>query len=112
VVHPSPEIPQELVGKIVARRGRLHVYDDLDPFRTALIVVDMDVGSCAPEPELTTAAIDRINLVSDALRASGGGTVAFVTSDVADSADLGRRLGDKVASMYRTETRDRVGVNI
>lgn len=71
-VHPSPEIPQELVDKIVARRGRLHVYDRLDPPRTALVVIDVDVGSCAREPELTASAIDRINMVSTRLRAAGG----------------------------------------
>jgi nicotinamidase-related amidase len=103
VAHPSPEIPQELVDKIVARRGRLHVYDRLDPSSAALVVIDMDVGSCAREPELTAAAIDRINLVSQALRASGG-TVAFVTSEITDPADLARRLGDQAAAMYAAET--------
>ncbi|MDH4279069.1 MAG: cysteine hydrolase [Acidimicrobiia bacterium] len=104
VVHPSPEIPQGLVDKIVAQRGRLHVHDRFDPSRTALIVVDMDVGSCAREPESTAAAIERINAVSSPLR-SAGGTVAFVTSEIADPADLARRLGDQRAAMYQREAR-------
>jgi nicotinamidase-related amidase len=104
VVHPSPEIPQELVDKIVARRGRLHIYEQLDPSCTALVVIDMDVGSCAREPELTESAIDRVNTVSGPLRASGG-TVAFVTSEITDPVGLGRRLGDSAAAMYEAETR-------
>ncbi|MGI9595833.1 MAG: cysteine hydrolase family protein [Acidimicrobiales bacterium] len=103
VVHPSPEIPQGLVDKIVARRGRLHVYDQLSPLCTALVVIDMDVGSCGREPELTASAIDRINMVSRPLRASGG-SVAFVTSEIADPVGLGRRLGDETAAMYVAET--------
>jgi ureidoacrylate peracid hydrolase len=46
VLHPSAEIPQGLVDKIVARRGRLHVHETLDPRRTALVVIDLDEGSC------------------------------------------------------------------
>jgi len=103
VVHPSPEIPQGLVDKIVARRGRLHVHDRLDPSRTALVVIDMDVGSCAREPESAEAAIERINAVSGPLR-SAGGTVAFVTSEIADPVDLALRLGDHRAAMYHRET--------
>ncbi len=103
VVHPSPEIPQALVDKIVARRGHLHVYDRLDPSRTALVVIDMDIGSCAREPELTAAAIEKINMVSRPLRKAGG-TIAFVTSEIADPADLGRRLGETTAAKYVAET--------
>ena len=98
-VHPSPEIPQALVDKIVARRGRLHVYEELDPVHTALIVIDLDRGSCAREPELTEAAIARINAVARPLRGAGG-TVAFVTSVIADPDGLARRLGDASASRY------------
>lgn len=104
LVHPSPEIPQELVDKIVGRRGRLHVIDEIDPERTALVVIDMDVGSCAREPELTAIAIDKINAVSVALR-NAGGTVAFVTSTIVDQAELASRLGPQRAAEYHRETR-------
>ena len=98
-VHPSPEIPPALVDKIVARRGRLHVYEQLDPAHTALIVIDLDSGSCAREPELTEAAIGRINAIARPLRGAGG-TVAFVTSMIEDPNGLARRLGDASASRY------------
>jgi nicotinamidase-related amidase len=101
--HPSPEIPQALVDKIVARRGRLHAYEELDPERTALVVIDLDVGSCGREPALTGVSIARINDMADALRRHGG-TVGFVTSEISDPADLALRLGDNVAAMYMSET--------
>ncbi len=103
VAHPSPEIPQELVDKIVARRGRLHVHDSLDPPRTALVVVDMDKGSWAREPALCSAAIDKMNLISGELRAAGG-TIAFVTSQIPEPADLARRLGAEVAARYAADS--------
>ncbi len=103
VKHPSPEIPQELVDKIIQRRGRLHAYDDLDPARTALVVIDLDVGSCRREPQLTAPAIDRINDMAHALRRNGG-TVSFVTSRIEDPVDLAIRLGDDAAAMYSSET--------
>ena len=101
--HPSPEIPQALVDKIVARRGRLHVYDEIDPARTALVVIDLDVGSCAREPELTDAAIVNVNALARRLR-NLGGIVAFATSRIANPVDLARRLGDESASAYVNET--------
>lgn len=103
VTHPSPEIPQELVDKIVARRGTLHAYPTLDPARTALVVIDLDIGSCQREPTLTAAAIAHINPMANALRQTGG-TVAFVTSSIGDPAGLGQRLGANVAAGYIAET--------
>ena len=38
------EIRREIVERVLARRGRLHLFDSLDPKRTALLVVDMQVG--------------------------------------------------------------------
>ena len=103
ITHPSPEIPQALVDKIVARRGRLHAYEHLDPGHTALVVIDMDIGSCAREPEPTAAAIERINLVIERLRPAGG-TVAFVTSVIGDPEGLGRRLGHTRAQSYMADS--------
>jgi hypothetical protein len=35
------QVPEELRERLIARRGRLHAYDDYDPTTTALVVVDM-----------------------------------------------------------------------
>ena len=42
------EIRREIVERVMARRGRLHLYDALDPKRTALVVIDMQNAFVAP----------------------------------------------------------------
>ena len=42
-------IPQSVIERVIARRGREHVFDNLDPKRTALIVVDMQNAFMLPE---------------------------------------------------------------
>lgn len=44
---PHPAIRPEIVERVVARRGRLHWFDRLDPARTALAVIDMQETFCA-----------------------------------------------------------------
>ncbi|WP_136659434.1 cysteine hydrolase [Nitratireductor sp. XY-223] len=39
-MHPT-EIPKQYVDRIIARRGRLHLFEEIDPARTALLVLDM-----------------------------------------------------------------------
>jgi len=41
-------IPQSIVERVIARRGRELVYDDLDPRKTALLVVDMQNAFMLP----------------------------------------------------------------
>src|SRR3954471_9216191 len=42
-------ISQSIVDRVVARRGREHIFDDLNPAKTALVVVDMQNGFMLPE---------------------------------------------------------------
>ena len=51
-------IPQSVVDRVVARRGREHVYDTLDPAKTALIVVDMQNAFASRGGLLDLAGID------------------------------------------------------
>ena len=41
-------IPQAVIDRVVARRGREHCLDDLEPARTALVVVDMQNAFMKP----------------------------------------------------------------
>jgi ureidoacrylate peracid hydrolase len=41
-------IRSHIVDRVMARRGRLHWFDALDPKRTALIVIDMQSTFCEP----------------------------------------------------------------
>ena len=35
------EVPDYVIERIMAKRGKLHVFDKFDPTKTALIVIDM-----------------------------------------------------------------------
>jgi ureidoacrylate peracid hydrolase len=73
-------IPQSLVDRVIARRGRKHVYDDLDPARTALLVVDMQNAFAMPGiahspcPE-ALEIVPNINRLAQAVRETGGAVV-------------------------------------
>ena len=84
----------------MARRGRLHAYETLDPHRTALIVIDLDRGSRAREPELTAGAIELINQVARRLR-DAGGQVAFVMSYISTAEELTPNLAAQTLSACR-----------
>jgi len=70
------KIPQPAIDRVMARRAKLHVFTDIDPTRTAHVVVDLQNGFMAPgEPVETPAARDivpNVNRISAALRAAGG----------------------------------------
>jgi ureidoacrylate peracid hydrolase len=70
------DLPPEAVGRLVQRRGRLHIYDTLTGRSTALVVVDMQecfLGRGAPL-EIPTAReiMPNINRLAEAIRRSGG----------------------------------------
>jgi ureidoacrylate peracid hydrolase len=78
-------IPQSVIDRVVARRGREHVYDNLVPARTALIVVDMQnafmLPAVAHSPCLMAQEIvPNINRLAHALRETGGTVVWIKTS--------------------------------
>jgi ureidoacrylate peracid hydrolase len=71
------EIPQSVVDRVVARRGTAHPHADLDPERTALIVVDLQNGFMMEgvAHALCEQAIDivpNVNKLADAVRRTGG----------------------------------------
>lgn len=74
-------IRQEIIDRVVARRGRLRWFDTLDAKRTALIVIDMQDTFCAPGSPAEVAAsrdiVPPINVVAKGLRERGG-KVVFV----------------------------------
>jgi ureidoacrylate peracid hydrolase len=46
-MHPVG-VRKEIVDRVLQRRGRYHLFDRLDPARTALVVIDMQSAFCAP----------------------------------------------------------------
>jgi len=79
------EIPAWAVERALARRGRLHPFDDLDPARTALVVVDLQNGFMAPgQPAEVAQAreiVPNVNCLARATRAAGG-TVVWIQNTI------------------------------
>ena len=60
-------IPQSVVARVIERRGREHIYENLDPAKTALVVVDMQNdfvreggGLLVPDAAATIPAISAL----------------------------------------------------
>lgn len=68
-------IRQHIVDRVMARRGKLHWFDSLDPRRTALVVIDMQNTFCEPgspaEVPASRTIVPAINQLSRALRERG-----------------------------------------
>jgi ureidoacrylate peracid hydrolase len=66
------QIRQEIIDRVMARRGRVHLFDRLDPRRTALIVIDMQTTFCEPgapaEVPGSRGIVAEINRLAAALR--------------------------------------------
>jgi ureidoacrylate peracid hydrolase len=78
-------IPQAAIDRVLARRNRLHVFSEMDPARTAHVVVDLQNGFMAPgQPVEIPAAreiVPNVNRISAALRAAGG-TVVYIQNTI------------------------------
>ncbi len=83
-------IPQSVVDRVVDRRGREHVYDALDPARTALVVVDMQNAFMLPGVAhalcpMAEKIVPNINQLAQAVRMTGG-TVIWIKTTFKDDA--------------------------
>ena len=79
------KIPDYVIERIMAKRGRLHVFDRFDPAKTALVVIDMQNFFVA-EVETARSICPNINRLADAVRARGG-VVAWVLLTVAEETN-------------------------
>jgi ureidoacrylate peracid hydrolase len=81
-------IPQSVVDRVVARRGREHVYDALDPAKTALVVVDMQNAFMLPGVAhalcpMAEKIVPNINRLAQAVRQTGGTVIWIKTTQAA-----------------------------
>jgi ureidoacrylate peracid hydrolase len=69
------EIGKAIVDRVIARRGKLHLFDSLDPKKTALLVIDMQNAFVAPgapvEVPVAREIVPAINRLAAALRKRG-----------------------------------------
>src|SRR4051812_8422888 len=78
-------IPQSVVDRVIERRGREHVHDNLDPRKTALVVVDMQNAFMLPGVAhalcpMAEKIVPNINRLAAAVRETGGTVVWIVTT--------------------------------
>jgi ureidoacrylate peracid hydrolase len=78
-------IPQSVVDRVIARRGREHVYEDLVPSKTALVVVDMQNAFMLPGVAhalcpMAEKIVPNINRLAAAVRESGGAVIWIKTT--------------------------------
>lgn len=76
-MHPL-EIPPEILARVEARCGRAHPFEDLDPRRTAFVVIDMQRGFMDPAISHAYCAmaeriVPAVNRLAAAVRETGGG---------------------------------------
>ena len=81
------------------RRGRRHAFEQLDPARTALVVVDM-VPFFVEESAYCRAIVPHVNALAGALRCAGGVVAWVVPGYVEPSARAREFLGPEVAEMF------------
>ncbi len=68
-------VRQHIIDRVLARRGRYHWFDSLDPQRTALVVIDMQGTFCQPGGPAEVASardiVPAINALTQQLRPLG-----------------------------------------
>jgi len=89
-MHPLV-IPPEIVARVVARCGRAHPFEDLDPRRTAFVVIDLQVGFMDPAIShafcpMAERIVPAVNRLAKAVREAGGG-VFWVQNTHDESCD-------------------------
>ena len=78
-------IPKSVVDRVIARRGREHVYDNLDPKKTALVVVDLQNAFMLPGVAhslcpMAQEIVPNVNRLAQAVRETGGAVVWIKTT--------------------------------
>ena len=83
-------MPDWAVKQVLGRRGRAHVFDQPDPHRTALLVVDMqnafmmDGVAHSPVP-MAQEIVPNVNRIARAMRETGG-LVVWITTAVTEES--------------------------
>jgi len=83
------QIPQDLLERAIARRGALEVHPQIEPRRTALLVIDLQNAFLAEgqpaELPFAREIVGNVNRIADSLRRAGG-TVVWIKHTNAEAA--------------------------
>ena len=82
-------IPQSVVDRVVAKRGRAYAFEGMEPAKTALVVVDMQNAFMLPAVAhalcpMAEKIVPNINRLAAAVRATGGTVVWIKTTFTPD----------------------------
>lgn len=84
------KISDEIIERLMKRRGKVHVYDSIDPKKTAFVVIDMQNAFCKPgapvEVPSSRGIVDNINHLAEGLRKAGG-DVIWITTEITTKGD-------------------------
>src|SRR5437660_9119788 len=77
-------IPQSIIDRVIAKRGREHVFESIEPTKTALIVVDRQNAFMLPGVAhalcpMAEKVVPNINRLAAATRATGGQVIWIQT---------------------------------
>lgn len=103
-------IRQEIIDRVMKRRGRLHVHEKLDPGKTALIVIDMQNTFCdegAPaEVAQSRGIVPNLNALTPRLRELGVPViwVLHANSHYKGASDWGMFYDNFVSGEVRART--------
>src|SRR5712671_4337189 len=83
-------IPQSVVARVIERRGREHIYENLDPAKTALVVVDMQNAFMLPGVAhalcpMAEKIVPNIYRLAQAVRQTGGTVIWIKTTFKVDA---------------------------
>src|SRR6195256_2060072 len=78
-------IPRSVIDRVIAKRGREHVFENLEPGKTALVVVDMQNAFMLPGVAhalcpMAEKIVPNINRLAAAVRATGGCVIWIKTT--------------------------------
>jgi len=100
-------IREAIVRRVLERRGRLHLFDRLDPRRTALLVIDMQNAFVAPgapvEVPAARAIVPAINRFAAELRRRGVPVIWVLHENRSDGADWDGFFGAFVSPEKRAQ---------
>jgi len=98
-------IRREIIERVLARRGRLHLYERLEAERTALVVIDMQNAFVAPGAPIEVpgarAIVPNINRLAGELRRRGAPVIWVLHENKPDGRDWERFFGCFVAPENR-----------
>jgi len=101
-------IPQSVVDRVIKRNGREHIYEDLDPAKTALVVVDMQnafmlEGVAHALCPMAEKIVPNVNRLAEAVRATGGTVIWIKTTFKNDSLQNWSTYFEMVTPQLRTQ---------